>query len=173
VRFQYCDGGRKASGFKGQTGDCTIRAIAIVDQRPYLDVYEEMNAFVKKTERRSKLKKLRGFSSSRSGVWGPTIRRYMKSKGFTWVPTMHIGSGCTVHLREDELPPGRLIVNLARHLTSVIDGVIYDTFDPTVRTTEYYPLNHANIPKAVTLSDCGKWWLYKPDRCVYGYYFRP
>jgi hypothetical protein len=44
---------------------------------------------------------------------------------------MQIGSGCKVHLRKDELPSGRLIVKLSKHLTTVIDGVIHDTFDPS------------------------------------------
>ncbi len=37
---------------------------------------------------------------------------------------MQIGSGCTVHLRADELPSGRLVVSVSRHLTAVIDCVI-------------------------------------------------
>ena len=42
---------------------------------------------------------------------------------------MSIGSGCRVHLRADEPPPGRLIVKISRHYTAVIDGVIPDTHD--------------------------------------------
>ena len=44
---------------------------------------------------------------------------------------MKIGSGCTVHLRADELPTGRLIVSVSRHVVAVIDGVIHDTHDPS------------------------------------------
>jgi hypothetical protein len=47
------------------------------------------------------------------------------------VPTMQIGSGCRVHLRADELPAGRIICQVSRHLCAVIDGVVYDTHDPT------------------------------------------
>jgi len=42
---------------------------------------------------------------------------------------MRIGSGCKVHLRADELPPGRLIVKVSRHLVAVIDSAIHDTYD--------------------------------------------
>ena len=42
---------------------------------------------------------------------------------------MQIGSGCTVHVREDELPDGRLILNLSRHFAAFIDGVLHDTHD--------------------------------------------
>ena len=44
---------------------------------------------------------------------------------------MKIGQGCRVHLLADELPMGRLIVQVTRHLTAVIDGVIQDVYDPS------------------------------------------
>jgi hypothetical protein len=55
---------------------------------------------------------------------------------------MGIGTGCSVHLRANELPPGRLIVSVSKHLVGVIDGVIHDTHD------------------------CSR----AGDRCVYGYF---
>jgi hypothetical protein len=42
---------------------------------------------------------------------------------------MQVGSGCKVHLRADELPPGCLIARVSRHVVDVIDGVIHDTHD--------------------------------------------
>ena len=53
----------------------------------------------------------------------------MTSLGFIWHPTMQIGSGCKVHLRADELPPGRLVVMVSKHSAAVIDGVLHDTHD--------------------------------------------
>jgi hypothetical protein len=32
-------------------------------------------------------------------------------------------------LRADELPPGRLIVEVHRHLVAVIDGLVHDTYN--------------------------------------------
>jgi len=55
--------------------------------------------------------------------------------GWHWTPTMRIGQGCRVHVRADELPTGRLIVVVSRHLTAVIDGVIHDTADPSRKGT--------------------------------------
>ena len=43
----------------------------------------------------------------------------------------HIGRGCTVHLRAEELPTGRLVVSLSKHVTAVVNGVIRDTHDPS------------------------------------------
>ena len=53
----------------------------------------------------------------------------MKHLGWKWIPTMTIGSGCKVHLREDELPKGRIVCSLSKHETAVIDGVLNDTYD--------------------------------------------
>lgn len=122
----YNDGGRKAAGFAGEADDCVTRAIAIAAALDYRDVYDALSAGCK-TERRSKRR------SARSGV--DTTRKwfkdYMAELGFTWVPTMSIGSGCRVHLRADELPAGRIICNVSRHVVAVIDGVVHDTHDPT------------------------------------------
>jgi hypothetical protein len=55
----------------------------------------------------------------------------MESIDWRWVPTMQFGSVCKVYLREDELPSGRLVINVSKHTTAVIDGVIHDTHDPS------------------------------------------
>ncbi len=141
IGYQYNDGGRAAAGYKGTTGDCVCRAIAIATARPYQEIYELINDFAKR-ERKGKRK--RGRSSARTGVHKGTIRRVIESFGWVFVPTMGIGTGCRVHLRADELPRGRLIVNLSRHMSAVIDGVVHDIHDPCRDGT----------------------------RCVYGYWFK-
>lgn len=132
IRWFYHDGGREAAGYQGSAGDCVCRAIAIALQLPYQQVYDELNQFAQGRERWSKHRRKRGkLSHSRTGVYKPTFRRYLESKGWEWVPTMFVGSGCKVHLRESELPSGRLVVSLSRHVSAVIDGVVYDTHDPS------------------------------------------
>lgn len=42
---------------------------------------------------------------------------------------MGIGTGCTMHLDESEIPNGSLIVRLSGHMAAVIDRVLYDTYD--------------------------------------------
>jgi hypothetical protein len=44
---------------------------------------------------------------------------------------MQIGQGCLVHLKADELPAGRIIVRLSRHVCAVVNGITQDTSDPT------------------------------------------
>jgi hypothetical protein len=123
---------------KGHAGDCVCRAIAIATGKPYREVYDELYArqdvwLGRPTRgRRQGLIRERAArygTSPRNGVWPEVMRQYLTDLGWAWKPTMKIGSGCKVHLREDELPPGRLIAKLSRHVAAVIDGVLHDTHD--------------------------------------------
>lgn len=124
LRFQHDDGGRAAAGFKGSTGDCAVRAIAIAGSLDYREVYDSLHATSKQIERRP--------SSPRNGVARRVIDRLLVDEwGWSWTPTMAIGSGTTVHLRADELPSGRLVTRVTKHTCAVVDGVIRDTHDPS------------------------------------------
>ena len=125
MEYVCCDGGRVGAGYKGTAGDCFVRAIAIATGEPYQDVYDEINALAADERPRSRKR-----SSSRTGVWPHTAKRYLWARGWEWTPTMHIGSGCKVHMRADELPSGPLIVRLSKHVAAVIDGTVFDTHDP-------------------------------------------
>ena len=127
--FVYDDGGRKGAGYKGDAGDCVCRAIAIAAQLPYQQVYDRLaegNASQRKSKRTGKQSR-----SARAGIYTQRkwFKDYMQERGFIWPPTMQIGSGCKVHLNADELPSGRLICKVSKHLVAVIDGVIHDTYD--------------------------------------------
>jgi hypothetical protein len=126
VEYVFDDGGRSAAGYKGLTGDCVTRSIAIATGKPYQEVYDALNA-LGSSERIGRRKKRK--SNSRTGVYKKSYHRYLDSLGWRWVSCMEIGSGCKVHLRTQELPAGRLAVKVSRHLTAVIDGVIHDTHD--------------------------------------------
>lgn len=124
-KFMYNDGGRELAGYKGKTSDCVVRAIAIATGKSYQEVYSAINTLAQ-DERTGSSK-----SNARTGVRKQTYKEYLKSLGWKWTPTMFIGQGCKVHLRADELPGGTIIASLSRHLAAVIDGVIYDTSDPS------------------------------------------
>jgi len=121
--FAYNDGGREASGFKGSTGDCVCRAIAIAAGRDYQTVYDELAYLCSMT--------LTAHSHPRTGIHKSIYRPYLEELGFEWHPIMKIGSGTTVHLMPGELPRGVLIARLSKHLCAVIDGVAHDTHDPS------------------------------------------
>jgi hypothetical protein len=129
MRHVFDDGGRKAAGYTGTTGDCVVRSIAIAHGLPYQEVYDLFNHLG--TQERSSKKRRGKKSSARTGVFKNTYRRWLEANGWTFVPTMQIGTGCRVHLRDGELPMGRLIVAVSRHLVAVIDGVVHDTHDCT------------------------------------------
>ena len=140
--FIYSDGGRSKYFKAEHVGDCCVRAICNATGMDYKEVYDALNRLAK-TERTGKRKKK--VSNAREGVYKKTADKYLKSLGWKWKPTMGIGTGCTVHVKADELPSGNLVLNLSRHFTCVKDGVLYDTYD------------------------CSK----DGTRCVYGYWYKP
>lgn len=143
----FDDGGREAAGFKGRTGDCGVRAIAIATGRDYRGVYEQAHAALVAAP-----VKVRGRSTSpRDGLPTKIMREMLAGFGWVWQPTMHIGGGCQVHLLAEELPAGRLIVRLSRHYAAVVDGVVRDTYDPNVRIAGFWPAGDG-------------------PRCVYGFW---
>lgn len=139
IKVIISDGGRAAAGLPKAKGDCVCKSIAIASGLPYLEVRKGLK-IASIPERQSKRKQR--FSCPDSGMYKATFHKYILSLGATWTPTMFIGSGCKVHVREDELPMGRLILSLSGHVCAMIDRVIYDSHDPSRNGT----------------------------RCVYGYY---
>lgn len=139
MKYVYNDGGRTAAGYKGSTEDCVCRAIAIATGTPYEQVYKELTMLPKSMRQTVNV---RG-NHPRTGMKRFVYEQYLKKLGWVFVPTMKIGEGCKVHLRDGELPTeGNIICRLSRHLCAVVDGVIQDTNDPSRNGT----------------------------RCVYGYY---
>lgn len=142
MKFIYSDGGRSKYFKAEKVGDCCARAIANATGIDYKEVYDSLNMLAKRERVGSRKKSI---SNARSGVYKSTADKYLKSLGWKWIPCMTIGSGCQVHLKEEELPKGALVLNLSRHFTCVKDGVLYDTYD------------------------CSR----DGTRCVYGYWFKP
>lgn len=147
MNFEFNDGGRAVYGYKGQARDCVVRAIAIAAELPYPEVYEELKKrsfeFSKGRSREAKHVAKKG-GDPQDGSFRKVYNPYLKELGFIFHPTMGFGTGCRVHLKADELPAGRIIVRLSRHLAAVIDGTLLDTHDCSRAGT----------------------------RCVYGYYIK-
>jgi hypothetical protein len=131
IWWVHNDGGREAAGFKGITRDCGVRALSITSGLDY-DICYDIAVEIGRKDRKTKLKNK---SHPREGIYTPTFNRMLKhieglyGVKFDWVPTMGIGTGCRVHLTAHELPKGRLIANVSKHLVAVIDGIIHDTYD--------------------------------------------
>ena len=168
MKHVYDDGGRKAAGYKGHADDCVCRAICVVTGKPYAEVYERLaretgeQRATKRTKKRS--------ASARNGInvkrkW---FRDYMAELGLVWHPTMQIGQGCKVHLADGELPPGRLVVSVSKHYTSVIDGVVHDTWNPQREAHCVEPDKGQELKPGQWRNDNGICSIQR--RCVYGYW---
>jgi hypothetical protein len=130
------DGGRSKSGIPGadkKVGDCVARAIAIAAEKDYREVHDALvvrnieyakrdnSAYGKRIRRRGGVNAFDADHGCSDKAYGP----YLESLGWKFTST----KGQRIKLRADELPPGRLIVRVSRHLVAVIDGVIRDTHD--------------------------------------------
>lgn len=130
ISFVYDDGGRADGGFAGEAGDCVTRAIAIALDLPYREVYDELARRMQETGKPR---------SARNGIHRKVYEPYLTERGWRWVPTMSIGSGCTVHLNRElyehaygELVYGpALIVRLSKHVCAVKNNAIRDNHDPS------------------------------------------
>ena len=159
MNFRFNDGGREQCGYKGSAGDCVTRAIAIVTGKTYSEVYDRMFFEIRKfaaTKRSTAAKRAgrgRAGTTPRNGISKKVYHKYLIEEiGMIWTPTMQIGQGCKVHLTEHELPSGKLIVQIARHLTTVIDGVIHDTRNCSGKCVYGY-YSFPSIPKKIAIGD--------------------
>lgn len=137
MRWIYNDGGR-SKYFKGTTGDCVTRAISIATGMDYKETYELINKYAKEEQ----IDNI-NVGNARTGITKKLTDKILADLGWEWIPKMYFGKGCTCHLKDGEVPKkGTYLVRVSKHLTAVVDGVIYDTYDPSRNGT----------------------------RCVYGYY---
>ena len=132
MEFNYNRGGyTRGSGLN--RGDCVPRAITIATGLPYEIVFDELQRRQTEWRIKSNSKKAYNKKPHRNkcymGTYKEAYKPYLEELGWTWVPKMFIGQGFKTYLRKEDLPPGRLIVKVRRHLTSVIDGVLNDTWD--------------------------------------------
>lgn len=132
LNFIYNDGGREAAGYKGKTGDCVIRAIAIAADLDYSQVRSDLMERTKayRAAHNNKTSRRMTTNSVFRGVYDVIYKPYLLDKlGWHWVSCMSVGSTQRVHVREDELPGGPLILRLSKHLSVWKNGALHDTYD--------------------------------------------
>ncbi len=89
AHWVHDDGGREAAGYKGKTGDCVTRAIAIACELPYQEVYDALRVGAKVD--RALMAKLelrygrhaKRHASPREGVFKKVYDSFLKSIGWT------------------------------------------------------------------------------------------
>ena len=115
--FAYSDGGRAASGRKGSTGDCAVRAMAIALGRDYDECYNEL-AQANKDAGKAK--------SMRRGIMKSDFEKVLARYGWVWRAAPKFDGR---KARCSDLPSGIVIARQSRHMVAVIDGLPHDTFD--------------------------------------------
>ncbi len=103
-----------ANPHKRNIDDCVIRAISILTNRTWNDVYEELGDLANKDS-----------MMMDSVVF---VEKYLDSR---YLRKCHYSK--TLEEFVKEFPKGKYAVTMNGHITAVIDGVIYDTFNPSNR----------------------------------------
>lgn len=124
--FQFNDGGREAAGYKGTCGDCVVRAIAIALDLDYKETYLEL----------ARLNKVAlGKRSARNGVHKTAYEKFLKDHGWVWHKAPKFEGRKAKHY---DMPKGKVIARMAKHLAAVVDGEVHDTWDSTAKMVYGY-----------------------------------
>lgn len=140
MQFIVNDGGRAAAGYKGKTGDCVCRAIAIATGRPYQEVYDRL-AIGNKTQRITKhsSKGTAGKLTARNGIYTSRkwFKDYMAELGFEYITLVPVFGQRPPTVNEflRIRSMGRVVLSLRRHSAAMINGVIHDTWDSSKNGT--------------------------------------
>lgn len=120
--WTYNDGGR-SKYYSGDEYDSITRSISIVTNKDYKEIHDLLEEYIKKEQLDERYVK-----NSTLKVKKDAAANLLKDMGYTWIPTLKFAEGVHVHLRPNELPNGRLVVNISKHFTAVIDNVINDIY---------------------------------------------
>ena len=90
-------------------------------------------------------------SNSRIGVSKNIIFKILTDLGWTWIPTMKFGTGCKVHLKEDELPNNILILSDMEFNACARTNDRYGCPDKRLFSTiaEHYHVHGYQLPRLV------------------------
>jgi hypothetical protein len=121
MSYVWSDGGRAEAGYKGATGDCGARALAIAMEIPYKRAYKILAGAAKIAGRPK---------SARNGISCETMDAVMAGLGWTYFPVPRQEGG---EATAKCLPPGRLVTYMTNHYAAVVDQVVHDVGDCSQR----------------------------------------
>jgi hypothetical protein len=116
MKYHFNDGGRAAAGYKGKTGDCPARAMAIALGLDYKEVYKKLaQANADHCQKKS----------VRNGINIALFSDILKQYGWVWhkAPTF---SGRKARCSD---LTGTVIARQSKHVVTVIDGVPNDIWN--------------------------------------------
>ena len=106
-------------------GDCTVRAIAIATDRNWYDVYLDLCLF--------------GMLMCDMPSSNAVTTAYLKKKGFRRRTIPDDCPDCyTIENFCEDHPRGTFVIGTGSHLTTVIDSVLWDSWDSKNETPVYY-----------------------------------
>lgn len=128
ISYEKDDGGRKDAGFKGTTGDCLTRAIAIITKKSYKEVYDSVCDEMKK----------HGYVASGNARQQKHIKGkrhpkriqedVLEKHGFKKIRKSRGMSNLT-YTEAVKNYGENLIVTTTKHFASIENGVLKDLFD--------------------------------------------
>ena len=116
IDYRFDDGGRAAAGYRGKTGDCVVRAIAICAREDYRAVYATMAEHMK----------LNGYAASGKAYATRESNRILKAYGFRKV---RLPAGERPTYTEAHHRYGDCIAGTTKHVAAIVGGALRDTFD--------------------------------------------
>ena len=117
IGFVYDDGGRKAAGYKGRTGDCVTRATAILSGTDYRTVYRmaaDLNS------------KGYGIRTARNGINKTDYETMFAQLGITKIK---LTRGPKPTYSEAYQAYGDCVVTTSKHIAALVNGSLHDTHD--------------------------------------------
>jgi len=120
--YTYSDGGRFAAGYKGSAQDCVARAIALAFQQT--DEYKIIYHRLAQGQRALGLP-----ATARNGIRSLVSRNLLEAQGARFTDIKKWKRG----LLPGDFPKGRFIAVFKGHFAACIDGVLFDTHDPTFK----------------------------------------
>jgi len=108
------DGGRAGSRRPRQSKDCTVRAVALARNIPYDAAYDLLHEAGRKCSRGFHVQRWLGDQAWATKIPFPAVKGQPRMNPATFTK---------------QLPTGRFICRVAKHVFAVIDGVVHDSFE--------------------------------------------
>ena len=128
IGYKKHDGGRAEAGYKGTTGDCVVRATAIAlhHGQPTGKDYHRLYQVLAEAHHG-----VRGVRSCRHGVAKKAYYPVLEALGFERIPlTSKAHGGKWLTFTEAwERYQRSMMVQKAKHVLAIVDGVMLDTYD--------------------------------------------
>jgi len=142
LQYSYNDGGR-SKYFKGNAGDCVVRALALFTSSDYKEMYNSLKDFnikLKPFKRKTKkhlafIERINNESSPRTGIFLEVLKLFIEQKGYN----------CS-HTKEprklNTFKKGTYLIKIRKHIITIKNGVLYDTWDSRKRPAGTNGIDH-------------------------------